>query len=705
MAIANKHDNGNTFLPDSDTIKILLLEDNLADAALIKRRLNKDGGMPFDCLRVETREEFEKGVTDFGPNLILADFSLPSFDGMAALNIAREKCPDVPFVFVSGCFGEEPAVEAMKMGATDYVLKDRLERLVPSVKRALREAADRDRIRQAEAREEYLRLAHDELERRVKERTEELNFHRKELEMQNRELMKMHRELEVSRNRYSDLYDFAPIGYATFDGKGIILEINLTGAKLLGMKRDYLIGRSFTCFLAGEDVRLFDNHLQRCKQIQENAITELSIATKSGETLQVQLNSVPVKDVSGWNMCYRTAIIDITEPKQAAQEKVRLERQLMQSQKMESIGLLAGGVAHDFNNLLTAISGYGQMIEEHIDKDDELLRTSIQQVLEAAERAGYLTKNLLAFSRKQEMYPRSVAINDVVRSVTRFLTRIIGEDIELRTHIADKEIFVMADTGQIDQVLINLATNARDAMPAGGHLHIAVERVFLTKGEERYGLERPGSYALVSVSDTGIGMEKEVLDKIFEPFFTTKEPGKGTGLGLSIIYGIVKQHNGAITVESRSGKGTTFKMYLPSIWGGIRQSKPCSLLPAGGTETILLVEDEEIVRKLMGKILHNAGYTVITAHDGEDAVAKFRETCGDVSLVVTDVVMPKKNGKEVYEEVRRIRPEIKVIFTSGYSADIMQEKGITDETLDVVVKPISRSVLLSKVREVLDRKP
>jgi PAS domain S-box-containing protein len=385
-------------------------------------------------------------------------------------------------------------------------------------------------------------------------------------------------------------------------------------------------------------------------------------------------------------------------------EREKIELQLLQSQKMESIGLLAGGVAHDFNNLLTGISGYGQIIQESIPVDDELLQESVGQILAGVERAAELTGSLLAFSRKQVMNRKPVTIEAIIDNAGKFIRRIIGEDIDFRTAHAGKELFVMADTGQIEQILMNLSVNARDAMPGGGCLSITTGIVAVKEGSQAlYDLSAPGNYARISFADTGSGIDKTSMERIFEPFYTTKEVGKGTGLGLSIVHGIVKQHDGSILVSSETGKGTTFDIYLPLIEGrAVKEEAKLSAPVAGGTETLLIAEDEEIVKAYLKRTLEKAGYRVIVAGDGVEAVARFREH-DDISLVLSDVVMPRKNGKEILVEIKEINPGIKVIFISGYTADFIQKGDTIEEGVEFIMKPFSKNDLLKKVREVLDR--
>jgi signal transduction histidine kinase len=401
---------------------------------------------------------------------------------------------------------------------------------------------------------------------------------------------------------------------------------------------------------------------------------------------------------------FLAVIIDITERREAEEKQQKLQAQLLQAQKMEAVGQLAGGIAHDFNNILTAIIGYGNLLSMKT-ANDEVHRPYIDHILSAANRAASLTQGLLAFSRKQIINPQPVTVNAIIEQVQKLLHRIIGEDIELRTVLTGEDTTVMADTGQIEQVLINLAANARDAMPNGGQLTIETRPAEIGSEYLRaHGYGKAGKYILISVSDSGEGMDERTLDRIFEPFFTTKEVGKGTGLGLAIVYGSIKQHNGYINVSSEPGRGTTFTIYLPLLKAEARPATAAEPAPPpkGGTETILLAEDDAVLRDLARGMLEEFGYTVIEAVDGEDAIEKFRANQDSIQLLILDVIMPKKNGREVFEEVKKMKSGTKVLFTSGYPANIIQKKGILEAGINFIVKPHRPQELLRKIRAVLN---
>jgi signal transduction histidine kinase/CheY-like chemotaxis protein len=380
-----------------------------------------------------------------------------------------------------------------------------------------------------------------------------------------------------------------------------------------------------------------------------------------------------------------------------------LEGQLVQSQKMEAVGRLAGGVAHDFNNLLTVILGYNEMLRDHIREDPIGLDFTLE-VLQAAERASALTNQLLAFSRRQVAMPRVLDLNQVVRHIDRMLRRIIGEDVELQLRLAAEVSPVKADPSHIDQVIMNLAVNSRDAMPTGGSLTIETADVQLTEeyAGRHLGLAA-GSYVMLAVSDTGTGMDALTKSRIFEPFFTTKEKGKGTGLGLSIVYGIVKQNGGEVLVYSEPGKGTTFKIYLPIATGAADESRSsvAETDAIAATETILLVEDEHQVRNLTRAMLARRGYRILDASSAADALALARDTAKPIDLLLTDIVMPQANGWELATEIRAVRPGIKVLFMSGYTDSVVVKQGILRAEMPFIQKPFTAAALHNKVREVL----
>ena len=381
------------------------------------------------------------------------------------------------------------------------------------------------------------------------------------------------------------------------------------------------------------------------------------------------------------------------------------EDQLRQAQKLEAIGRLAGGVAHDFNNLLTAIMGYGSLLRGRLRPEDPALRDT-EEILRAAERAAGLTRQLLAFSRQQVLEPKVIDLNAVVTGLDKMLRRLIGEDIDLVTAPAPGLAHIKADPGQLEQVLMNLAVNARDAMPEGGKLTIETANVDLDEGYAQARVDlKPGRYVMLAVSDTGCGMGAEVRARMFEPFFTTKERGRGTGLGLSTVHGIVKQSEGHIEVYSEVGHGTTFKIYLPRVEGALDSALRPDVLPVGteGTETILLVEDEDVIRRVVSQSLGLRGYTVIEAGDGSEAIAVCDRLGQSIDLLITDVVMPLMNGPDLAQRIAAIRPHLKVLFMSGYTDRALIHQGLRRAGTAFIQKPFTPDALAQKVREILDQ--
>ncbi|MFO0864882.1 MAG: ATP-binding protein [Gemmataceae bacterium] len=387
-----------------------------------------------------------------------------------------------------------------------------------------------------------------------------------------------------------------------------------------------------------------------------------------------------------------------------ATERKQLEEQLRQSQKMEAIGRLAGGIAHDFNNLLTVIGGYGEILIRQLPPH-EFAHEMVREMNKASERAAALTRQLLAFSRKQILAPQPVNLNQMIRESEELLRRLIGEDIELATHLAEDLGTIRADSPLLSQVLLNLAVNARDAMPTGGRLRLETRNATIDEDSARTHRDLvPGEYALLSVSDSGDGMDESAKSHVFEPFFTTKEQGKGTGLGLAMVYGSIRQSGGHISVESTVGRGTTFRIWLPRVDAKAMSKSPSLELPPTrtGTETILLAEDEDGVRGMAAQVLRACGYTVLEASDGADAIGVSQQYHGRIDLLVTDVVMPRVSGRQLADWLRPHRPEMKILFISGYTDDSVFRHGVQKAETNFLQKPFSAAKLSSFVREVLD---
>jgi two-component system, cell cycle sensor histidine kinase and response regulator CckA len=501
---------------------------------------------------------------------------------------------------------------------------------------------------------------------------------------------------------YRDLFRLAndPILIIDPDGE-IVIDVNEKACQTYGIARQSFIGLSMRDL--SQDPIGGERHLKAVLASQGNWEFETVQIRADGMPLHLLIHSAII-EYQG-----RKAILsinrDITERKVAEEALRQSEERLFHSQRMEAVGRLAGGIAHDFNNLLTAIGGYSGLTLMHLAANDPL-RPYIEEIKKAGNRAASLTRQLLAFSRKQVLKPKVINLNTLIQDICKMLPRLIGEDIDLHTEFATDLWNVKADPAQIEQVLINLAVNARDALPDGGKLILQTVNVFLDEGEQREPLEAlPGAYVMLAVIDTGTGISEETKTKIFEPFFTTKEPGKGTGLGLATVYGIVKQSGGHILVCSQVGQGTTFKIYLPRVSEEVELVVPDKLIRKDikGGETILLVEDEDIVREITFRTLAIEGYQVLKARNGDEALLICEQYKENIHLLLTDVVMPGISGQVLADQISTARPAIGILFMSGYTDDAIVHKGVLMEGTNFLGKPFAPEQLARKVREVLDQ--
>ncbi len=639
------------------SLNVLIVEDSEDDAILLLRELHRSGYKSNHRL-VDTPESMKESLSGEQWDVVVSDYSMPRFSGVEALKVLKESGQDLPFIIVSGKIGEETAVQLMHAGAYDYIVKGHLARLAPAIERGLQEAAERRMRREAEAA-------------------------LKESEARYRYLLE-----SVTDYIYTVQVDKKKEAASTH-GPGCLA---VTGFSQEEFAAD---PRLWFRMVYEEDRPAVLEHADKVLS-GEAASIEHRIIHKDGSIRWVRNTPALRYDSQGRVTAYDCLISDITERK-------NLENQLRQAQKIEAIGTLAGGVAHDFNNILTAITGYGTILEMNIAKDDPL-HAHVEAILVAADRAADLTRSLLTFSRKQEIEPKPVKLNEIVSTSEKLLSRLIREDIELEMKLSDDGLTVMADAAQIEQILMNLVTNARDAMPRGGVITIETSSTVLDRDFIRgHGYGEPGGYAMLTFTDNGAGMDEKTQQRIFEPFFTTKEMGKGTGLGLAVCYGIIKRHKGYIVCGSEPGAGTTFTIYLPLITEGAARGKAVS--PAQmpeGQEVLLLAEDDEHVRTFCKALLERYGYTVIDAVDGEDALSRFKERMEEISLVITDVIMPRKNGRELFADVIRLKPDMKVIFTSGYTADVFPNGYPCRDEMHFLSKPIIPGELLKYVRKVLD---
>ena len=630
-------------------LRVLMIEDREDDALLVVRELER-GGYAVASRRVDAPDGLADALEEVPPwDLVITDWSMPQFGALEALDMLNKRSLDIPIVVVSGTIGEETAVAALRGGAGDFILKDRLARLNPAVERGLREARSR-------------------------------------------------RALRATEERYRRIVETTSEGVWIIDANGDTDFMNARMATMMGVRAEETIGKPAIDLVHLDSRSTWNAHCER-RERGVVAHADIRLARSDGKAIWVLIDSTVAVGELGRYEGILVMAMDMTERR-------RLEEQLRQSQKMEAIGSLAGGVAHDFNNLLSVILSYTSLALEGL-KPGEPIHSDLEEVRKAGERAAELTRQLLAFGRQQMLQPKVVNYNQILVGMERMVRRILGEDIELSLLTSHTLGKTRVDPGQLEQVIMNLVVNARDAMPAGGKVTIETGNIEL---DAEYCSQHvdvvAGAYVVLCVTDTGTGMDAATRAHIFEPFFTTKEKGKGTGLGLSTVFGIVKQSGGHIWVYSEPERGTTFKVYLPRTDGVPEETTSAPALPASldGTETILLVEDEEQVRAIMRTILRRHGYNVLEAQNGGEAFLICEKFQARIHMLLTDVVMPRMSGRELAQRLEVMRPDIKVMYVSGYTENSVVHHGVLDAGVSFLQKPITPDALLRKVREVLDAK-
>jgi len=631
------------------------VEDAEDDADLMLRELHR-AGVRCVSARVQTDVELIEALYSFLPDVVLSDHSLPQFTALDALHTIQRERPGTPVIIVTGSLDEETAAEYIKAGAADYIVKHRLHRLGPAVGRAMT-------LRQAQR--EAAVAADSQLR---------------------------------SERRFRKLVEYSSDVITLLDGTGTVLYSTQSLKPTLGYGPGEMVGHSVFELVHPEDrpaaERLFRGVAQDAS-ITSRADVRVRHKEGSWRDLEVAVtNHLDDPDVRAMVVNYQ----DVTDRK-------RLQQQFFQAQKMEAVGRLAGGVAHDFNNLLTAILGSTDLLLETLPVDHPG-RDEGAEIRKAALRAADLTRQLLAFSRQQVLAPRVLDLNDVVANLHKMLRRLIGEDVDLRTTLAEEVGAVRADPGQLEQVIVNLAVNARDAMPNGGKLTIETANVDVAEGKgdaAAVPVVESVAYVLLVVSDTGTGMDAETKARMFEPFFTTKPKGQGTGLGLATVYGIVKQSGGYVWVDSEPGHGTTFKIYLPRVDADV-DPQPASpdIRRLNGSETVLLVEDQDQVRELTKRLLEVRGYRVLVAASGPEALQLAEGHTGQIQLLVTDVVMPGMSGREVGLLLAPTHRDMRVLYLSGYPDPSVVDQGVLAPGTPFLQKPFTSEGLARKVREVLD---
>jgi PAS domain S-box-containing protein len=764
-------------LRDNRSVRVLLLEDNPADAELKLRQLRRDG-FQVEADIVRTPDEFKGRIGSKTYDIILGDYRLPNWTGLEAVQWLRQEGFDLPFILVSGTLGDDFAVECIKLGVTDYVIKDRLERLSVAVRRALGEAALRrerkrmeQELRESEkqyrllfeinphpmwvfdvqsldflevneaavlhygySRSEFLSMTILDLRpteeilavrqsvstRAVGRHDAERWWHRKrdgtviDVEITSHDLcfcgrqavlaqarditerLRSEEQLRQSEERFSQAFRSSPLAITiSTRAEGRYVDANEAFLRMIGLRWEEVVG--FTAadlhiWAFPEDRRRILEVLDRDGRV--NAMATVFHSRVSGErSIQlsvepIQLNGIP---------CILAITNDVTEAK-------RLEEHYRQAQKMEAVGRLAGGVAHDFNNMLSVIIGFCDLARDR--EDQAHMVRDVMQIKKAAQRAAVLTRQLLAFSRQQVLLPRVLNLNDVVKEISPMMLRVIAEDISLTFVPAPLLGSVKADLGQIEQVLINLVVNARDATPQGGKIFIETANVELdeTYSKTHQPVE-PGPYVLLSVSDTGCGMDAKTMSRIFEPFYTTKPLNEGTGLGLAMVYGVIQQSGGHILVYSEPGRGTTFKIYLPRIEEVADLHPPATpdITLAKGAETVLLVEDEEALREVTIQLLEGQGYRVLAAKGGPEAIAMSKTYGEAIHLLLTDIVLLDMSGPVLAAQMRESRPELRVVYMSGYTGNLIGHYGVLAAGSAFIQKPFTKQTLLSELRKVFDQ--
>jgi two-component system, cell cycle sensor histidine kinase and response regulator CckA len=647
-------------------IQMLHLEDSPRDAELVRHKLEIEG-LSCNITLVKSKDTFEAALAHESFDLIISDYNLPGYSGVTALKQAQAIQPDVPVILISGTVGEDQAVKCLQIGATDYLLKERLDRLASAVQRAIQEAETRRRRKQAE--QSLLQREHA-----LRENEERTNFALAAARMGVW-------EIEFARNTMTWSDTMAPVFGLTPD------QAPKTSAE-------------FFQLIHPDDRPAAEASIARAIAGERDYVMEFRAIWPDGSAHWVHGRAQASYDADGKPLRLLGIGMDIDERKS-------LQDQLHQAQKLEAVGQLAGGVAHDFNNVLTVILGFSELLMERLCPDDPGCN-DLLEIKKAGARAAGLTRQLLAFSRKQILQPKVLDVNALIGGMEPMLRQLIVAHVDLTVSLAAQAALIKMDPTQLEQILVNLAVNAADAMPRGGKLTIETTNVTLDEHyQQRHLPVTPGAYVMLAVSDTGTGMDEATSRRIFEPFFTTKDVGKGTGLGLATVYGIVKQSGGDIWVSSQPGRGTTFRIYLPHVAAGAPSSMERSS-EAGdasrGTETVLLVEDDEAVSLLARVTLERFGYRVLQAGSPKEAVRVASEFTQPIHLLLSDVIMPESEGPPLLERLITSRPALRVLYMSGYAGEAVRHVLIVEGT-PFLQKPFTPRALAQKVREVLDHGP
>ena len=638
----------------STPLRTLILEDSEDDTALLLLELERGGFHPT-YERVDTPEAMTAALERQRWDVILADYKMPHFNAPTALSILKKKNRDIPFIIVSGSIGEETATAAMRAGANDYLMKGNLTRLCETVRREMKEAVNRAALRRTEA------------------------------------------SLRESEEKYREFFEEDLSGDFISTPDGTILVCNPSFARIFGFaSTEEAAAHDLKSFYPDRSV--WDHFIAALRRERKLQSYGLEMRRRDGAPVDAIANVIGRFDTQGELIEFKGYLFDNTEQK-------ALERQLFQSQKMESLGRLASGIAHDFNNVLTGILGYTDLSLAKIDEIHPLY-IYLSHIRQLVGRATKIIRQLLTFGRRQMLEPAPLNLNTVLSDLLPLLEKMLSEQIEV-AFIPDPSLKnVYADMAQIEQVVLNLCVNARDAMPRGGRLTIETKNLPLTESDFRKAPDHlPGEYVLLTVSDTGIGMDEKTLEQIFDPFFSTKAPDRGTGLGLSIVHGIIGQHGGWITVKSQIGKGSTFKIFIPAVEEPQRiaplQEPAIRNIPRR-SENILVVEDDPLLQTVFQRALEECGHPVLLAENGEEGLRQINRFDKSISLIISDMVMPKMNGRELYEQVQKIRPATKFLFISGYTDRETYQDWIRENKLPLLPKPFSPAELVTRVHELLE---
>jgi two-component system cell cycle sensor histidine kinase/response regulator CckA len=626
----------------TSALKILVVEDSEHDAELLLHAIVRAGYKPT-ARRLDNAKELEQAISQDCWDLIISDYVLPQFSGIEALKMVQKKGLDIPFIIVSGKIGEETAIEALKAGAHDYLLKDRLTRLGPAIERELREAAARKQRRQAD-------LA-----------------------------------LRESEERYRRLVESSPEAMFIC-ASGHFVYVNPACVKLFGAQTPLdLIGKSYLDFIEDEFRDFVSEHMRLTLEGAEPPLMEQPIVRIDGASVLVEVIARAISYHREQALQYICR--DITVRKSA-------EEQAQHEERMNAIARMAGGLANDFNNLLAVITGYAGMLRSGLPPNDPL-QNDVEQISHSADRAYALTQELTSLSRKQTLRAAPLNLNTLIVKNQALITRVLGEEIELHSNLAPDLALIQGDVAQIENMLMNLAVRARDSMAAGGRLVLQTRN--LTQEDKRalpINELRAGEFICLLVADNGPGLPKEAQGRVFEPFSAAAGAGTGAGLALASVYATVKQHGGHISYQSQEGAGSTFRIYFPRIPVTAAKARP----PQG---TILLVEDEEPLREFGRVVLNRAGYQVLEASDGPEAIEICEKEKPPINLIFTDVIMPIMSGPEMTRHLSKIYPSVPVLYTSGYTRSVVVENGAKAGEFEFLQKPYTSQELLHRLNQIL----